>query len=132
MTYKLIDAAHNAGGRSTRPPLVAVVRAGAVFHKGKPIERPIDITPPSRTNQPKRRSPETTPSTGLDNISVIMRHRGRCCGVRESPSRSLSSRRGPMGIFSESMRSTPTPRRMNGITVVCRAAHTVRYFDFVT
>jgi hypothetical protein len=35
-----------------------------------------------------------------------------------------------MGI-SESMPSRPTPRRMNGITVVCRGAHTVRYFDFV-
>jgi hypothetical protein len=25
---------------------VALVRAGAVFHKGKLLERPIDITPP--------------------------------------------------------------------------------------
>jgi hypothetical protein len=28
-----------------RAHLVALVRAGAVFHKGKLLERPIDITP---------------------------------------------------------------------------------------
>ena len=27
------------------PHLVALVRAGAVFHKGKLLERPVDITP---------------------------------------------------------------------------------------
>ena len=26
------------------PPLVALVRAGALFHKGAPLERPVDIT----------------------------------------------------------------------------------------
>ncbi|MBZ4618385.1 IS256 family transposase, partial [Mycobacterium avium subsp. hominissuis] len=31
------------------PHLVALVRAGAVFHKGKLLERPIDITPPEPT-----------------------------------------------------------------------------------
>ena len=29
------------------PHLVALVRAGAVFHKGKLLERPTDITPPT-------------------------------------------------------------------------------------
>jgi hypothetical protein len=45
MTYKLIDAAHTRWRAATWPHLVAVVRAGAVFHKGKPLERPVDITP---------------------------------------------------------------------------------------
>ena len=30
---------------SQRPHLVALVRAGAVFHNGKQLERPVDITP---------------------------------------------------------------------------------------
>lgn len=45
MTYKLIDAAHTRWRAVNAPHLVAVVRAGAVFHKGKPLERPVDITP---------------------------------------------------------------------------------------
>jgi putative transposase len=45
MAYKLIDAAQ-AGWRAVNAPhLVALVRAGAVFHKGKLLERPVDITP---------------------------------------------------------------------------------------
>jgi putative transposase len=36
--------------RAVNPPhLVALVRAGAVFHKGKLLERPNDITPPEPT-----------------------------------------------------------------------------------
>jgi len=30
----------------SKVPTFALVRAGAVFHKGKLLERPIDITPP--------------------------------------------------------------------------------------
>lgn len=42
MAYKLIDAAGTVvGGQCTT--LVALVSAGAVFHKGKLLERPTDI-----------------------------------------------------------------------------------------
>ncbi len=46
MAYKLIDAAQAHWRAVNAPHLVALVRAGAVFHKGKLLERPIDITPP--------------------------------------------------------------------------------------
>ena len=69
MAYKLIDAAQARWRAVNAPHLVALVRAGAVFHKGKLLERPIDITPAEPANQPKRRSPETPRSTGLDNFS---------------------------------------------------------------
>jgi len=45
MAYMLIDAAQAHGRVVKAPHLVAVVRAGAVFHKGKLLERPVDITP---------------------------------------------------------------------------------------
>ncbi|TXI56591.1 MAG: IS256 family transposase, partial [Mycolicibacterium mageritense] len=45
MAYKLIDAAQARWRAVNAPQLVALVRAGAVFHKGKLLERPIDITP---------------------------------------------------------------------------------------
>ncbi|MDM3909561.1 IS256 family transposase, partial [Mycobacterium avium subsp. hominissuis] len=35
------------------PHLVALVRASAVFHKGKPLERPIDITPEPSAAEPQ-------------------------------------------------------------------------------
>ena len=64
MAYKLIDAAQARWRAVNAPHLVALVRAGAVFHKGKLLERPIDITPAeTRPNQPERRSPETTETT---------------------------------------------------------------------
>ena len=48
--------------------------AGAVFHKGKLLERPTDINPASTAfrrwlSKPERRSPEEPRSTGLDNFS---------------------------------------------------------------
>lgn len=46
MAYKLIDAAQARWRAVNAPHLVALVRAGATFHKGKLLERPIDITPP--------------------------------------------------------------------------------------
>ena len=46
MAYKLIDAAQARWRSVNAPHLVALVRAGAVFHKGKLLERPADITPP--------------------------------------------------------------------------------------
>ncbi|GAA3144706.1 hypothetical protein GCM10020255_022330 [Rhodococcus baikonurensis] len=72
MAYKLIDA--QARWRAVNAPhLVALVRAGAVFHKGKLLERPTDITTfdaQSSPQAPDRRSPETISSTGFDNISA--------------------------------------------------------------
>ena len=63
MAYKLIDAAQARWRAVNAPHLVALVRAGAVFHKGKLLERPTDITPPEpQTTLPpraERRSPET-------------------------------------------------------------------------
>lgn len=47
MAYKLIDAASARWRAVNAPHLVALVRAGAVFHKGKLLERPTDITPPT-------------------------------------------------------------------------------------
>src|SRR5258705_9209873 len=45
MAYKLIEAAQTRWRAVNAPHLVAHIRAGAVFHKGKLLERPIDITP---------------------------------------------------------------------------------------
>ena len=47
MAYKLIDAAQARWRAVNAPHLVALVRAGAVFHKGKLLERPTDITAPT-------------------------------------------------------------------------------------
>jgi putative transposase len=46
MAYTLIHAAQAHWRAVNAPHLVALVRAGAVFHKGKLLERPTDITPP--------------------------------------------------------------------------------------
>jgi transposase-like protein len=46
MAYKLIEAAQARWRAVNAPHLVALVRNGAVFHKGKLLERPTDITPP--------------------------------------------------------------------------------------
>jgi transposase-like protein len=52
MAYKLIDAAQARWRAVNAPHLVALVRAGAVFHKGKLLERPVDITPPEPADNP--------------------------------------------------------------------------------
>jgi transposase-like protein len=57
MAYKLIDAAHARWRAVNAPHLVALVRAGAVFDKGKLLERPIDIT-----SQPSAAAPENAGS----------------------------------------------------------------------
>lgn len=44
MAYKLLDAAQARWRAVNAPHLVTLVRAGAVFHKGKLLERPTDIT----------------------------------------------------------------------------------------
>jgi hypothetical protein len=46
MAYKLIDAAQARWRAVNAPHVVALVGAGAVFHTGKLLERPTDITPP--------------------------------------------------------------------------------------
>lgn len=45
MAYELIEAAQSRWRSVNAPHLVALVRAGALFHKGKLLERPVDITP---------------------------------------------------------------------------------------
>ena len=52
MGYKLIEAAQGRWRAVNAPHLVALVRNGAVFHKGKLLERPIDITPETATAEP--------------------------------------------------------------------------------
>jgi transposase-like protein len=51
MAYKLIDAAQARWRAVNAPHLVALVRAGAIFHKGKLLERPTDIPPPEPTTE---------------------------------------------------------------------------------
>jgi len=53
MAYKLIDAAQARWRAVNAPHLVALVRAGATFHKGKLLERPIDIRPETSNDQPE-------------------------------------------------------------------------------
>ena len=48
VTYKLIEAAQTRWRKVNAPELVALVRTGAVFHKGKLLERPTDITAPDQ------------------------------------------------------------------------------------
>jgi putative transposase len=50
MAYKLIEAAQTRWRKVNAPELVALVRNGALFHKGKLLERPRDITPESSTD----------------------------------------------------------------------------------
>jgi hypothetical protein len=50
MAFKLIEAAQTRWRAVNAPHLVALVRAGAVFHKGKLLERPADITPNTPTS----------------------------------------------------------------------------------
>jgi len=45
MAYKLIDAARACWRAVNALHLVALVRAGAAFHRGKLLERPVNITP---------------------------------------------------------------------------------------
>lgn len=49
MAYKLIEAAQARWRKVNAPELVALVRAGALIHKGKLLERPRGITPPPST-----------------------------------------------------------------------------------
>ena len=49
MAYKLIEAAQARWRKVNAPDLVALVRNGALFHKGKFLEHPRDITLESST-----------------------------------------------------------------------------------
>ena len=49
---KLIEAAQSRWRAVNAPQLVALVRAGALFHKGKLLERPVDITPEPSPDTP--------------------------------------------------------------------------------
>ncbi|MGY4650133.1 hypothetical protein ACVWWN_003929 [Mycobacterium sp. URHB0021] len=59
MAYKLIDAAQARWRAVDVPHLVALVRAGALIHKGKLLECPTDITPAANP-------PEPAESTGAE------------------------------------------------------------------
>lgn len=50
-----VDAAQERWRAGNAPTRMALVRAGALVHKGRPLERPVDITPA-----------EPTESTGTD------------------------------------------------------------------
>jgi hypothetical protein len=45
MAYRRIEAAQARWRAVNAPQLVDLVRAGTLFHNGKLLERPIDITP---------------------------------------------------------------------------------------
>ncbi len=54
MAYKLIEAAQARWRKVNAPELVALVRVGALFHKGKLLERPRYITPTPSTSPADR------------------------------------------------------------------------------
>ena len=56
MAYKLIEAAQTRWRAVNAPHLVALVRNGAIFHKGKILERPADIA---------RAEPDNSRETGV-------------------------------------------------------------------
>jgi dihydrofolate reductase len=74
MAFKLIEAAEARRRAVNAPHLVALVRAGAVFEKGKPVERPVD----SSTTKEARLT--LAHPQGFDNVScgVAMSFALRC------------------------------------------------------
>jgi transposase-like protein len=54
MAYKLLQAAQERWRAVNGPHLVALVRAGATFHKGQLVERPTDITKKTRKRVPSK------------------------------------------------------------------------------
>lgn len=54
MAYKLMDIAQASWRSVNAPHLVALVRAGAAFHKGKLLTRPSDITPTPPSDSGRR------------------------------------------------------------------------------
>jgi len=53
MAFKLIESAQARWRTVNAPHLVALVRAGAAFHKGKLLERPTDITVDTSNPEPQ-------------------------------------------------------------------------------
>jgi len=74
MAYKLIDAAQARWRAVNAPHLVALVRAGAMFHKGKLLERPVDIAPA----HPSTAVPQSAGSEVAEN-----RRKRLACGPSE-------------------------------------------------
>jgi hypothetical protein len=62
MAYKLIDAVQARWRAVDALHSVALVKAGALFHKGKLLERPVEITPGTVNRTPGDRSRLTTPN----------------------------------------------------------------------
>ena len=65
MAYKLLDAAQQRWRAVNGPHLVALVRAGATFHKGQLVERPTDITGKTR-----KRAPKKAPNTVREKVAA--------------------------------------------------------------
>jgi putative transposase len=65
MALKLLQAAQDRWRAVNGPHLVALVQAGATFHKGQLVERPADITKSIRTTAPR-----TTPSTVQEKVAA--------------------------------------------------------------
>lgn len=65
MAYKLIKAAQACWREVDAPELVALIRAGAAFHKGRLVGRLTEITGPREqgNQQEPRRSRESTRPT---------------------------------------------------------------------
>src|ERR1700746_45682 len=69
MAYRLIEAAQTRWRAVNAPHLAALVRAGTCSTKANCSNDPSTSRPPNPADQPKRRSPDTSPSTGLEKIS---------------------------------------------------------------
>ena len=81
MAYKLIEAAQARWRAVNAPQLVALVRAGAIFHKGKLLERPTDITPdPIRRTRPNRRIGGRLKPPNPQVLTIPRATRGVCGG----------------------------------------------------
>jgi putative transposase len=65
MAFKLLQAAQDRWRAVNGPHLVALVRAGATFHKGQLVERPTDITKKTRKSTPKK-----APSTNQEKVAA--------------------------------------------------------------
>jgi hypothetical protein len=65
MAFKLLQAAQDRWRAVNGPHLVALVRAGATFHKGQLVERPAEITKKIRKTAPNK-----TPSTVQERVAA--------------------------------------------------------------
>jgi transposase-like protein len=65
MAFKLLQAAQDRWRAVNGPHLVALVRAGATFHKGQLVERPADIT-----NKIRNTTPTKAPSTAQEKVAA--------------------------------------------------------------